>query len=417
MLKEKLLKKLIEISNAIDNDYKSSNIGVLSGGSGIALFNYYYARFINSKERYDEGEKLLVWCTDKVNNGEIVSTFCSGIAGYGWVLEHLAINGFIDLDTSEILEDVDEYLYNCMKFDFFADNYDFLHGGIGYGYYFLKRFEQEKEIIKRKEIEIYLLEIIGFIIEKAETKDDVSKWLSILDYNTGLKGYNLGLSHGIPSIIAFLTKLNSLPEFKHLTEKILQSALNFVVNHSYTNFEEKNDETVYCIFPNSIFTEESDITKNVDKQKSRLGWCYGDLGIAVSIWNASTSLKNEALKSFALNIFHHASKRTDKDETLVYDACICHGAFGNAKIFHNIYLETKIKSFYEASVFWMNEGLEMCNMKDGYAGYKQYVPNKNGEVKWRNQGDLLDGIAGIGLVIIDFLSNEKSNWDECLMLS
>ena len=64
--------------------------------------------------------------------------------------------------------------------------------------------------------------------------------------------------------------------------------------------------------------------------------------------------------------------------------------------------------------FWINDGIQQATFKDGYAGYKQW----NGlEKEWTPKLSLLEGITGIGLVIIDYLSDEVNSWDECSIIS
>ena len=68
----------------------------------------------------------------------------------------------------------------------------------------------------------------------------------------------------------------------------------------------------------------------------------------------------------------------------------------------------------ESANFWIADGIRKASYKDGYAGYKQW----NGLTKdWTSELSLLEGVAGIGLVLIDHLSEESNFWDECLMIS
>ena len=60
--------------------------------------------------------------------------------------------------------------------------------------------------------------------------------------------------------------------------------------------------------------------------------------------------------------------------------------------------------------------LEFANFEDGLAGYKKYV----GKSDFENKYGLLEGIPGIGVVLMGFLSSYESNnnkWDNCFLLS
>ncbi len=70
--------------------------------------------------------------------------------------------------------------------------------------------------------------------------------------------------------------------------------------------------------------------------------------------------------------------------------------------------------FKEATEFWIQDGLNKATHKDGLAGYKQWNAK---DKEWVSNIPLLEGIAGIGLTIIDYLADFDSSWDECLMIS
>lgn len=401
-LREKLNDKLTEIAKVVKDEYKPISAGVLSGVSGVALFQFYYSKYLCSEYEYEEGEALLLKSIELINEGQMYPTFCAGLAGFGWVLEHLVKEDFIDFDTDDILTHFDEYLYKTMITDIKMGNYDFLHGAIGYGYYFLKRYENAEEENKEnfKGYIIELISVLDFISEKSENK---RAWLSVLDIETGEMGYNLGLSHGIPSIVAFLAKLYAFEEFRPLVDEMLREVITYILSCRNT------DVNSLSVFPSSY--NESRRT-----EFSRISWCYGDLGVGISLWNAAKALEDETLKQTVISVFEKAAERRLKNTTMVNDACVCHGAYGNAKVFLKMYKETGNTIFYDTAVFWLEEGLRMAEENLGYAGYRQYRPKKNKEPEWSNEIDLLEGVSGIGLVIIDFLADFDTNWAECLMI-
>ena len=68
----------------------------------------------------------------------------------------------------------------------------------------------------------------------------------------------------------------------------------------------------------------------------------------------------------------------------------------------------------DAAAYWINQTLCMARFEDGLAGYKTWQGDKRG---FQNEYGLLEGIAGIGLALLSFLSDEDPTWDECLLLS
>jgi len=402
-LKKELEKKLHEIATVIEAKYVAKYTGVLDGTSGVSLFYFYYSKLYNSERHYAKGVEFIEKSVELINNEQIFPTFCGGMAGFGWTLEHLNKESFIEMNTNEILDSLDEYLYSLMITHIKTGDYDFLHGALGYGYYFIKRYENSVGLNKQK-FKKYLTDLLMIINDLSEKKEDKIGWKTktakISDSEN--EEYNFGLAHGIPSIIAFLSKINNFNEFDPIVQELLKGGVNFLLSYKNTN------ENNVSIFP-SYISESNSYTQ------SRLAWCYGDLGVGISLWNAAKSLNDQKLKNDVIKIFEHAANRRIKSETLVHDACVCHGVFGIAKIFLKMYNETKNPYFYDTTLFWLNQGLIISKKSNALAGYSLFKPSKLKE-EWIDRIDLLEGIAGIGLVIIDFLADFETNWSECLML-
>jgi len=147
----------------------------------------------------------------------------------------------------------------------------------------------------------------------------------------------------------------------------------------------------------------------------RLAWCYGDLGIGFTLWRAGKVLKDETIAQKGVATIEYSCKRRDLSEAKVVDNGLCHGTFGMVQIYKHMYKETKKTIFKESADYWMKKGLEMAIHEDGYAGYMQWQGGKN--EGWRNETNLLEGIAGIGLSIISYLAPFETKWDECLLIS
>lgn len=402
-----LKKKLQEIEQALkSNANKEPKTGVLSGLSGISLFYFYLAKYFNEEKFKLQGEKFLELALDKINDGNILTTYCNGLAGFGWVLDFLESKNFIDVESDKILSEFDALLKSTMEFELKKGNFDFLHGGIGYAYYFLSRYKNTKS----DQLKVYYKTIIDEFINQlmlisSKPNNIMLRWESKVGRGQRENGiYDLGLAHGISSIISILAKLHELDEFKDQTKNILIYAVNYLNNCEGGN---RND---ISLFPNHILVGKE------TKYNSRLAWCYGDLGIGVSLWHASKTLKNKDFERNSLRILEKTVSRKKKENTLILDAGICHGSFGAASIYNRLFRETGAITFKQAANFWILDGLNKAYHPDGYAGYKQWSLEENKD-KWVSVISLLNGITGIGLSIIDYLADFDENWDECLMIS
>lgn len=398
--------KLSEIGRFLKKKHREKHhandqLGVLSGLSGLALFHFYYAKFLNTDEHANIGLKILSLCLKKINNEYNYPTYCTGLVGMAWVFNHLEQENFVDLDEG-LLNNLDDPLYNIMVANMKSENYDFLHGAIGYGFYFLKRYQNTNSDKLKNKYRDYLFSLIGLLDDATERKGNKTKWISIIDKKTNIKGYNLSLAHGISSIVNFLSRLYGYDDFNNRVESMLKGGIDYILS-----FKNENERS-FSLFPNYII-------KGTDVHwESRVAWCYGDLGIGLSLWHASNSLGDNKLRNTAINIFNHVAQRTSSKNSGVIDAGICHGSFGNAQIFNYIYKETKEEIFRVAGSFWMQDGLRKAMHKTGYCGYKQWGGN---DQKWQNELFLLEGVSGIGLCLLSHLSKFETNWDECLMIS
>ena len=398
-----LIHKLNEISKVTEENFRNSaNVGIVAGISGIALFHFYYSKYLDIEKHSEIGAEMISFCFEKINEGYSNPSYCNGIAGLGWAIQHLTTNAFIDVDCDNLLSQFDGYLYSQMTYDFNQSNYDFLHGALGYAFYFLSRYEQAEITHLKKRYESYLSEVLNQLEKLAIEGKKGIKWRSVLDVEKGNEGYNLSLSHGISSIINFLTRLHDIDKFSEASKKLLIGGAKYILS-----LENATSENL-SLFPSWV---EEGFPREYN---SRIAWCYGDLGIGLSLLHAGKSLNDDSLTGRAVEILHHTAKRKLPHETQVQDAGVCHGSYGNAHIYQRVLRETSQQSFAQPVDFWMEDGIKKAVFDDGYAGYKQW----NGlEKDWKPELSLLEGVAGIGLTIIDYLSEIPNDWDECLMIS
>ena len=405
MLNETALKKkLQEIDLSLRDNYKNNtNIGVLSGTSGVALFQFYYAKFIEQEANENLGTEIIYEIIEKINSGYDYPTFCTGIAGGAWAIEHLSEKGFIDIDSDELLQSLDDYLVYSIERITDKNFFDFLHGVIGIGFYFLKRYQNTKSDKLRNQYKKILLNIVQRLSSTSEQIDNTAKWETFLIVDEKLKGYNLALSHGISSIINFLSRLVIYDDFESVTKKLLQKSINFVLSN-----KDEDTSKISC-FPDWITSD------NEKSESLRLGWCYGDLGTGLSLWKAGKALKDDKICKKAITVLKHTCKRKKIEETRINDAGLCHGSFGVMLIYNYMFKQTGEKLFKENADYWMQESLKMAVHKDGYAGYMQWHGGEN--EGWHNETSLLEGVAGIGLAIISYLAPFETSWSECLLIN
>lgn len=389
--------KLDQIVNELyENSMNYSNIGIHYGKTGIAIFFLYMYRLTNEEKYSDFALKLLSSVFDSLNSSFKNSTFYFGYSGIGWAFDHLCKKNFIDTDVDEFLGTIDSFLYDMMVKDMDEGNYDFLHGAIGKGLYFLNR---ETNINSKK----YLSYLVDRLEDTAIVgKNGTIKWQAPLPSRNNIMVYNFGLSHGIPSIIVFLAKMIEKGIYTDKSLFLMNGAVKYLLENTIS------PERYSSFFPNYIFDNEL-------PNKGRLAWCYGDLGIGFSLLHASKASANNELREKALDILLHSTQRRNINEELIDYAGFCHGTSGIAHMYNSIYQETKNTIFKESALFWFRETLKQSKHEDVLTGYK-YWNEAGARSSWFNDYGILEGIAGIGLVFISAISDIVPAWDESFLL-
>ena len=151
--------------------------------------------------------------------------------------------------------------------------------------------------------------------------------------------------------------------------------------------------------------------------QSRLGWCYGDLGVATSLWQAGKVLHNREWQEKALEVLRFSTSRRDFRNSGIIDAGLCHGAASVCMMFHYVYMQTGEKLFEETRDYWLDGTLELGNMEGGLAGYRAWHTAEYGG--WVNEYGLLEGVAGIGLLLLSLYipALQNTEWLNFFILS
>ncbi len=399
-LKEKSIKLIDTITEALDGVVFDEKTDLdYSLGCGRAGISLYYAQ-ISKLKKGEYLQKALVLIEDCLNSiGQTWSashsySLCNGPTGIAWSTNYLITEGFIEADSDELFKDLDEELFKYALYDLSNGSYDLLHSSLGVGIYLLDRLQNPLASGYLSEL-VKTLEKISHKNEKWEDKDQFSD-------KTNSLAYNIGLAHGIPSILIFLSRVYSSNIEKDLCEKLITKSIKWLI-------AQKLPENMRSIY-------SSKVLQNKYLSPSNLAWCYGDLGIAITLWQAGTCLEIENWKNQALEILFHAAKRRNLEENSIIDGCICHGAAGVAHIFNHFYQLTKDSLLRDTSLYWYTQLFKFNKHKDGLAGFKVFNPlvKKN---PWVNEVGIIEGVVGIGLSLVSAVSYIPPKWDKVLLIS
>lgn len=385
--------KINLIAEAVfEKKQQGKTLGLYMGEYGILLFVFYYLKYSKNKTHILLVDKYVETLINRLSEEMRLYTFCDGLTGVLYLFDFMRDNDFLRVDISRIQPILDKYITTLMRYDIQRNYYDFMHGALGAGFYFLKR----EDAIE------YIYELIDFLYNTAikDKKSCYFKWGTRI-INEKKSVYNLALSHGISSIIVFLSRVLEKGITDGRVVDMLIGSVDYILSQQFDSLHYD------YFFPDFVY---NDGLKN--NKRSRLAWCYGDLGIGMAIWQSGKILKNEEYKKAGLRILMESTKRRNLKEEGVLDAGLCHGSSGISMIFRRMYIETQQREFADAWDYWIEKTLNFSIFNDGLAGYKTYVLNG-----WECDYSLLTGISGIGLALISYIAQDEQNWDELFLLS
>ena len=391
-------RKIFDIEKAISK-CQFNYISLLGGSTGVSLF--YYSLFELTKN-----DKYLQRCHDFItqaidNHYQLYPsyTISNGYAGLAWILDFYQKRGILDIDDG-FFSEIQEYMFKSALTDLTNGNYDYLHGGMSPVIFALNRLPDPIAVN-------YLTSTVEALSKIKISDDSGTRWEDKVSEfkRDNFEGpmFNLGLSHGMTSIINMLLRINKAGICTAETSLLAQDSLNWLMKCKIEGATKRG------IYPTCIFS-----TPQRNNGAGRLAWCYGDLGIAWTLLKAGEILNSNLFREEAVQLIQFSTERQDALLDPNFDAGFCHGSSGIAYMLKKFHAETNIPSCVDAHNFWLLQTLKMANSSDGVAGYKMYNPIH--EIKWTKDFGLLQGIAGVGLVLIDHLSGFNS-WDECLLLN
>ena len=359
--------------------------GLLGGNLGEIIFLYQYSSLCSNYEIL--ADKMIEKLFESLRNNKYMYTYCNGLAGLGVGLKFLEQQQKLQY-VNNVMPELDRSIVYCLAWDLQNHNQDFLHGYTGAGFYFLMRYQDNPMVAKRQ-----LLKIINALMGSAIwSVDGCVRWVSI----TNRSNSNISLSHGMSSINLFLSKVIELNIFPTLNERLLQllkAAVQYILSqridvHKYGSF-----------FP--TFCRDNDYIIS----KSRLAWCYGDLGVCYSLFKVGDVLKDSSIQKLALDMLcYNAENRRDFRDNMVVDAEFCHGTTGVATIYQMLYRCAGEKKFLDAYGYWKDITLAIGrNNEDGL--FDTYSVR---DQCWERFYSILEGLSGIGLFLLAAITD---NWD------
>ncbi|QNK61474.1 lanthionine synthetase C family protein [Pedobacter sp. PAMC26386] len=367
-----------------------------AGNLGLVLFHYYYHKVIKDEKSEERALELLQNIIDRVDNNlsSLSSyTLSYGLSGLGIMLDHLSVQGFIDYEIEESLE-MDKLIYEWALEMINKEDSEFLHGALGAVSYLSKN--QDKEFSQK-----YIDDLLGELSAKAIYTESGSIYFDL--FNIMIPEYpkgtiNLSLSHGLCGIVLVLIELLKRGATENPAKILIHKALQFLEeNISPVDFSKK----IYCYSDIVIFSDHK------EKRNTRLAWCYGDINLALVFLTAGKFFSHAHYTDIGNKIGLTTLSRKDFDQTYIKDSQFCHGTAGITQAYYRFYKLTGKSEYLEGRDYWLQKTIDRVELEID----TNYYDNKG------NTGELLEGLTGVGLVLLSAIAQEELEWDNLLILS
>ncbi|WP_299211116.1 lanthionine synthetase LanC family protein [uncultured Dokdonia sp.] len=397
MHKEQIKKIIIEFEHFFSQDLSThineGNVGLLSGRCSLLFSNAILCLNNETLDRsiyIDEHIEYIIETLDE--NSNLFVSLSNGIAGVGFCLHYIQENNLSEYDLEDTLEEIDEILEDTMyETGQNENNFDPLHGSIGIALY----------LIKRKKYFSSIAILVQKIYDKIIKDEHEFKWQTYDQFRTKKMVYDFGLAHGNASLLFFLSKCYNHNINSDLSKDMMYNIISF-----YNRNEQKIEETG-SIYPSSISVESYSSNK---QSFSRLAWCYGDLGALHALFFAATSLEDKLLIKHFKDLIIQTTSRKEPAETIIKDACFCHGSAGLAHIYSKLSKKIDDYRVKEAATYWLKETLGYKKSDDVFFSLRDDVENIN-------YMSLLDGVTGVSSVLCSIDNIKIKEWDSFLLLS
>lgn len=245
-------------------DEEVKKYGLYRGNAGLAISYFVLFRYTSRKAFEYKAKVALDGIYENIASVELLN-YAEGLAGIGWAIEWMVQNKFIQANTDEVLEDIDDTIYKSVLYA--PDNTVSLSiGTLSKAAYFLKRYQsvnpgthryknichQECLIILTDEIEEKtaklreVLDIDGFIsqderissemIDLAHSIIFLSKFLS---YKINVKAVEDSLYANMNHIEKILMKLWNINQFILLSPDMQYAILLTIYAYYYSGIKLK----------------------------------------------------------------------------------------------------------------------------------------------------------------------------------
>lgn len=414
------INRTLHLTNLDDTDIGPS-LG--NGAAGAALFLAY--RSIHAAEdvaraTYNQAMTVLCSAAKAAEFGENIPSLLEGLTGIAWTFDHLRLTHRIVSPHEDYTPrtQVDSILLELVSQRPWRGVYELGHGLVGYGLYAAEDLDAPRH-------EELLAKVVDQLATTAlpTSNGGVTWWTA--PQNLGgaqrkqapMGHFNLGVAHGIPSVVALLGLACRLGVNEAKARDLAIRAMTWLRAQQQPESAGSHFGTIIPLGTRLV------------PSASRVGWCFGDLGVSAAMYSAARNMEDAVLADEALSIARKTARRAP-DTCDVRTSGICHGSAGTAHIFNRFYHATYEQEFLDSARYWFERTLDYY---DSWLSSSLVTSARRGPregdmadtvdetedvfVGWRDDPGFFGGLAGVGLALLSATTEIEPSWDRILLVS
>ncbi|MBI4509697.1 MAG: lanthionine synthetase C family protein [Deltaproteobacteria bacterium] len=380
-----------ELTHFSGEESETASLG--SGCAGIALLHAYV--FKDGGAAVD----LLERAIGILSRQAMDPWLYYGFSGIAWAAHHVSERLGLAEDPCE---PIDEILADRVMRSPWRGSYELFNGLVGLGVLAIERAPRPLAVA-------CVQGVIDRLGELAEKSSEGITWFTppeLLPESTRAEApegwHCLGLAHGIPGVVGFLAAALEAGIARTTAGYLLEGTVDWLLHQR----RELADGLQFPLY----------VGNGIGESHGQLSWCYGDLGVAVTILAASRATGNERWRREAVLIARRAASLSMELPSLM-NSGLCHGSAGIAHMFNRVFQHAGDDACLSAARTWYERALDQRVPGRGIAGYAAWAPDQGGVPAWVPEPGLLLGASGVGLALLAGATNVEPRWDRVMLVS
>lgn len=363
-------------------------VGLARGLAGTALAHAHLSRLFPGRSHLERARAELELALETSSESEDYGLF-TGATGVAFVLEHLTNEGLLDADEASTAELCGSFVEDPTHLASTFVHHDVVRGTAG-----LLLYATE---CRGRHASLPLLDLCARRLRDAaeRTDDDRASWRATPAL-AGERSFDVGLAHGQAGIAAALAHATTvcldhdLAAFARSAQRGLAAMRVETARGEPEASAEASTSPRSCHYPAFVSTVGAARVST----DARNAWCYGDAGTSAAALFIEARM---GVRDVGARVAARGAVAAARVDRTIEGSSLCHGTASLAHVFRRLHEATREDTFADAANGWFDRML---------------VEVRPGAL----ETGLLEGAAGVALVLAGAISESCDTWDVPFLL-